>query len=392
MLQLLLTSPNNGGLIYFNGKQCLNLPYDGFTGLYADDEKILLVDQKDGAKTIVEVNSAGRRTHRLSESRLDLHDVFQDGNDIYAVHTETNSVVRYDLNFNFIEEYILDGEVDSSHINCIANFNGRLIASIFGVFTKHREYKGNSLDAGRVIDIKTNEVLIYGLSQPHSLEVDGEYLYLCNSERKEVHKYKGFIFDRKILLSHYTRGIFVDENKIYVGLNRSRNLDDASTQSSITVINKADFSIEEVHPIDFAEVYDIKNISNPILLLSLIDYLNEKKVELIEIKLERAEELTSELERAQERIGELTCELGMAEELVGQHKSDLINLTTGLKKADHQIQSQTSELINLVEKIHQLQSDKIVLEDINKSIINSKSFRWTSPLRKFKQLLNMFGK
>src|SRR5207253_6227735 len=99
----------------------------------------------------------------------------------------------------------------------------------FGDFTTHRQYKGQTAQAGFVQDLHTGKRLIEGLSQPHSLIAFGDNLLLANSETRELHEYdiSGSLLRSKTL-DGYTRGICIQGSTLYIGLSRSRNIDSSA--------------------------------------------------------------------------------------------------------------------------------------------------------------------
>ncbi|MFK5948612.1 MAG: DUF4915 domain-containing protein [Methylococcales bacterium] len=261
---LLVSCPNTGGLIYVHGKSHLTISYSDVTGISEYGDGFLWVLQSNGARSLQRVVDDKIDTIELDQKHIDLHDILVDGNDIYAVHTETNHVVKYDHDFDEVERWGLDGELDSSHINCIAMYKGRLIASIFGRFQQYREYKSGTKELGQIIDVQTSKTLITGLSQPHSLLASGNTLYLCNSETNELFIYCDEILKTSVRLPGYARGLAVSEDYIYVGLSKSRNADvhEGLAEAGIAILKRDNFILEGVKTIPFSEIYDIKLLKN----------------------------------------------------------------------------------------------------------------------------------
>jgi len=257
---LLVSCPNTGGLVYVHGKSHLTISYSDVTGISNYDGGFLWVLQSDGARSLQMLGDDGIKTIELDKDYIDLHDVLVSGDDIYAVHTETNDVVKYNKNFEEVDRWGLKGELDSAHINCITIYKGRLVASVFGAFSQYREYKKGTKELGLVIDIQTKETLISGLSQPHSLHADGNVLYLCNSETNELLIFSDEVLNSRIQLPGYARGLAISEGYIYVGLSRSRNVSNSEgiSQATIAVICRDGLKLEGVTTIPFSEIYDIK--------------------------------------------------------------------------------------------------------------------------------------
>jgi len=286
---LLISSPGDGGVISLKEKKLSIISMRATTGLAVDKNKIYWAYQDKGGRELRIIDKNQEKIIEVSKERLDLHDVFIEGDSIYVVVTENNEIIKYNKNFDIINKWKLLGDADSIHINSITIYNGRLIASIFGRFKHHREYIKNTEGNGEVIDIETNETLIRGLSQPHSLKVENGFLYLCDSEKNELHIYKNMTLKNKIILPGYARGIGIGSNYLYIGISLSRNstrYTKGITSANIAVINKATMKIECMIPIPFREIYDVVIINNDNLDL-LIE--NEENDNIFEYARQRME-------------------------------------------------------------------------------------------------------
>lgn len=270
---LLVSCPGEGGLVYLINNDLIVLSKKSITGLYADSQQLVWAYQGEGGRKIRRVLNGLSEEFEISPEQLDLHDVLIIDSKIYVVITERNEVVCLDHNFAFVNKWGLPGESDSAHINSIAYYQGRILASVFGLFEKHREYKEGTLGLGKVLDIRTGEIIIEGLSQPHSLTVHGNLLYLCSSEDKELIAFDGRAIVKRLPLPGYTRGITIGKNHIYVGLSLSRNIPDAQHEhnnAKIAVIDKQSISLIGTCNIPFREIYDIRILDNSFNLLAAI--------------------------------------------------------------------------------------------------------------------------
>jgi len=195
---------------------------------------------------------------------MDLHDLLVSDGHTYAAATESNSVMCFDGDLNNTASWGLSGEHDSAHLNSVAFYRGELLASVFGRFQRHREYKEGTRGRGEVVNIQTGETLINGLSQPHSLTVVDDLLYLCSSEDREVRVYRGQELLQKISVPGYARGLAVGAESIYVGLSLSRNAPAAGQGAggaSIAKINRQTMQLEELVQLAAHEIYDIRIIN-----------------------------------------------------------------------------------------------------------------------------------
>ena len=327
---LLVSSPGNpgdGGLFYYDGGECIRLSELSTTGLFVDESHLVCGYQADGGNKILFVKDNDAKVRSLSESSIDVHDILIEDGDMYIVATETNEVVRLDESLAVKERWVLPGEVDAKHINSLTFYQGKLIASMFGEFEDHRGYKGTTKGAGLVIDVRTGEVLIRGLSQPHSLTIaDNNNLLLCSSEEMELHEYKDFELLRKLSLPAYTRGVCLIGDKLYVGLSQSRNIDKElySTRTcGIAVVDSLAFTLEEIIEVPLLEIYDIKKACSKRLIMGGI--LAEK-----EYFYDGVEVAENELNQAKHELNQAKGELNQAKGELNKAKDELIRVENSL--------------------------------------------------------------
>ena len=262
---LIVSSPGIGGLSYLEGLTHTILSRKSSTGIYLGAEGFFCGIQQDGGNHLLVARDGHSKIAELSSFSLDIHDVLIHKDLIYFVATQKNEVFCMDINFNYINSWKLPGEDDSWHINSIAIYKERLIASAFGSFKIHREYKNGTLELGKVFDVQTREVLINGLSQPHSLTVENNYLYICNSEKKEFHIYDDFTLVKRITVPGYARGLALGKNHIYVGVSLSRNVsfeESENDSGSIAVFDKSSMQLLGLNKLSFAEIYDVRIVNH----------------------------------------------------------------------------------------------------------------------------------
>lgn len=297
---LLISSPGNpgeGGLVCLVEGEPVVISSISTTGICVDNDQLYIGYQDDGGRFLLIYDGQKSRVQKLSDDRFDIHDVFKINGELYLAATESNEVVCIDeKGFRIKERWGLPGENDSAHLNSINYYQGRLIASLFGFFEKHREYKGRSRGAGKVIDVQTGETLIDGLSQPHSLTVaDQNTLFLCNSEEMELHEYNGWDLRRKVKLDGYTRGICLAGDKIYVGLSISRNIEPSSfsiRKGSLVALDRETLEVVEMKEIPLKEIYDIRKMETLVPILRAIkadtdfSWQLKKDVELTRLRAE----------------------------------------------------------------------------------------------------------
>lgn len=271
---LLVSCPGIGGMVYLEGSSdAIIINTKPSTGICFGKSELVWANQDNGGRCLTEAKNGLARQIEISPRPLDIHDVLLKDDQIYLASTYDNEVVCLNSNYQRINAWNLPGENDSAHLNSIAIYQGRLIASLFGRFKKHREYKNGTLGLGAIIDVHTGETLIGGLSQPHSLTVKGDLLYFCSSEEKKLHVYDGKNIINTVLLPGYSRGVAVGKNYIYVGISLSRNVEPVEHElvsGAVSVIDKISFQCIGLKLIPFREIYDIRIIPRFADLLSLV--------------------------------------------------------------------------------------------------------------------------
>lgn len=221
---------------------------------------VLLARQAEGRAELRRLRDGVVHRITLVDRSLDLHDVRAEGDRLLVVATQINTVFEFDLEFRELRHWSMPGEEDSQHVNSACVLDGRVLASRFGAFAQHRGYKGRTAGAGAVFDVDSGEVLIAGLSQPHSLLPDGDGgLWLCDSESGEVRRYVGARCERTFRFDGYPRGLALDGRHLHVGLSRSRNVVPHDIEGACVVTVDLETGEEFARvalPVD--EVYDIR--------------------------------------------------------------------------------------------------------------------------------------
>lgn len=286
---LFVSSPNGGGLFFIQEGQVVKLDSINTVGLGSDANSFFRAIQPDQLWVL------GERTTVIDKHVADLgdiHDVIALDGYLYVVGTTRNEVVKFDEYGNELFRWRMPGADDSQHLNCLAVWDGRVVYSAFGEFSDHRGYKGKTAEQGFVKDLETGKVLISGLSQPHSVIQHGKNLLLANSDIKELCEFSPEgVLVRSKKLPGYTRGVWVKQNVIYVGLSRSRNTDILSLDTATVVALDCD-SLEEIGRIAIPanEIYSIISFESKARLSSTLaslfsqstsfsDKLTEQKLE-----------------------------------------------------------------------------------------------------------------
>lgn len=251
---VLVSAPNGGGLFLVRGGEVIRLDAMDATGIDYLDGIFIRGGQPD------RLWIAGRTTVEIAGAVIDdVHDVLCVENFVYVVSTTGNQVVEFQIDGQESRRWVFPGESDSRHLNCLAHWRGELVFSAFGDFNSHRGYKGNTRGSGLVQSVLTGKVLISGLSQPHSLVPVGDRLLLANSEEFELHEYDDQArLVRKKTLPGYTRGICVDGSVLYIGLSKSRNVQEFGLESAtILALDVATWTELGRMEVPAAEIYSL---------------------------------------------------------------------------------------------------------------------------------------
>ena len=149
---------------------------------------------------------------------------------------------------------------DSWHLNCLIEIDGELYATAFGTFDQHRAWSRElHAPTGALVRLPSEEIVLRGLTQPHTpRRLDGAWL-VCNSALHELAAYdaRGTLLRRR-RLTGYTRGLAFDERYLYVGESSSRYMNrGGARESRVTILDRADWSVVDSYEVDVAEIYDV---------------------------------------------------------------------------------------------------------------------------------------
>lgn len=316
---LLISSPNQGGLFAAFGGQIRHLSCLDGTGLAIAEGKIFRALQANGANAIATYETQRRQSWTLSSEPMDIHDVlFVDGR-LFVACTQLNCVVELNSSMEEVCRYALPGEPDSVHLNSLCLYRGKLLASVFGNFSTHRGYKGNTYLRGEVRDLVTGDIFIAGLSQPHSLCVIDERLMLCNSESGELLTYLDNVCVARLKVGGYVRGLAVGIEHFYVGVSISRNVQSSNgsfAQATVLAVRKDTGVVEDHLSVPVREIYDLRIVHDEIFAGSFA--------------LAFCEEMTSS-------FGQLQGEMTFARKHISEQADELNERANWVKSVDEEL-------------------------------------------------------
>lgn len=322
--QLLVSAVNGGGVFHISAGGFERWSRVDTTGAELVPGGALLARQAEGVAELRWLR--GREVSRvaIADTSLDLHDLHWHAGRLLLVATRFNMVQERDANFVLLRQWSFPGEEDSQHINSVCVHEGRILASRFGRFSAHRGYKGASRGAGEVFDLESGEVLIGGLSQPHSLVSHEGCLWLCDSEASTLRCYRQYRPERTLAVDGYVRGLAFGAGGVaYAGLSRSRNAAPGDMDSAC-VLSFDPATMRELGrtPLPAAEVYDIvvlpPDVVEPLRAAALADAVAEYDTQVdagnraLVTTLEELRDVSTRLHVANLRIATLEAELAAA--------------------------------------------------------------------------------
>ncbi|SFV04653.1 MULTISPECIES: DUF4915 domain-containing protein [Pseudomonas] len=375
---LLVSSPNGGGLLFIHHRQVFRLDDLNTTGISLKDGRFLRGFQPEGL-----VYYKGSQTsEKTGESIHDIHDVLIVDSSCYAVGTSANEILQLDEHSAIVNRWTFPGETDAQHINCLALWGRRIIFSAFGDFCLHREYKGRTARSGFVRDLHTGERLIDGLSQPHSLVPFGDNLLLANSELMELREYdSSATLLRSKRLDGYTRGICIQGNVLYIGLSRSRNIECSSLgNANLVALDLQSWEELGRMALPIAEIYSVLATDDIKALPSILAGVSQRAALDYRQMINKRDEQIQELKN---QNGRLNLIIDPQPEL-----SVLLQLSDTIQQKEQELRAAqvlvadiTQQLgrfrVALAERDTQLE----VNERATRSLLDSRSWRWTLPLR-----------
>ena len=266
---LLASAVNGGGVFHVDAAGVRRLSQVDTTAIAATPDGYLWARQAEGIAELRCVRAPAVERVVLTRESLDLHDVLWHDGRLYVVATQTNTVLELDAQtYAELRRWTLPGEPDSQHLNSVCIHGGRTLASRFGRFDVHRGYKGATRGAGEVVDLETGEIVIAGLSQPHTLRSFDGLLWLCDSEAHAVRAYRDFEVAVDVGFDGYTRGLAFGPGHVYVGLSRSRNDPaDGVDTARIAMLERGSWREAARIVLPTNEIYDIVTTDTPVALL-----------------------------------------------------------------------------------------------------------------------------
>lgn len=315
-----LFNPDSGGLRWVLQDNAVIEKNMGVTGVCEIDGLVGYVTQGEARYlTVIDLEAQKTVAQRELTRVVDAHDlVFRSGY-FYVVSCGTNEIYKLAFDGELIGEEELFWQVpdepydaDTVHLNGLAFGTADIVASCFG----HREENGQWGTKGKLIDVRSGELILDGLRQPHSPTIVDEVLYYAESAAGKIGMLRnsgdGWALERELIVDGYPRGLAVWEDSLLVGISTHRNLSrsrrrllgesvSAIANSAILQVDRASLTLKHDYNISLVgnEVYDVLPVRTNLPLypepVAAQDRMREMQ-STVEKLIDQRQQLTSELE------------------------------------------------------------------------------------------------
>lgn len=196
--------------------------------------------------------------------QVDMHDIAFGDDGIYAINTSFSCLCKVDGNYNFkpiwkppfIDKLVSE---DRCHMNGLVMLNGKpKYITALGITNTHQGWRDNIIGGGILMDIETNEVILDGLSMPHSPRMYNNDLYILLSASGEFIKVNTESKSYEVLkkFDGFCRGLSIYSDYAFIGFSKLRK--NSSTFAKLSFSDKANFAgIKIIHLPTNAEVGEI---------------------------------------------------------------------------------------------------------------------------------------
>jgi hypothetical protein len=259
-----------GGLFYWDGNHMTCLDTRDTTGLRMHKGNLLrcLWTADSDCTYIVKVGPGGHSSAMRLDGVGDPHDVLRDGELTVVVATQQNRVVWFRPDGTPARVWQPGTEPDSWHLNSLTRHNGRLLVSAFGQFSRRKEWELLGRPAsGCVLDLESGQLIIDGLSAPHTPRwVDGHWL-VCNSATGELLAVdRGRERRTLATLAGWARGLAVSESLYLVGVSPPRHAEESlGALSRVALVSRALGGVIAEVEVPAREIYDLVLVRRDIL-------------------------------------------------------------------------------------------------------------------------------
>jgi acetolactate synthase-1/2/3 large subunit len=262
---LLVSSPDEdtgGGLFAFDGREVEHVDRLSTGGLCLAGERLmrsLWSALADAPGEVLTYDDRGVQAYQRLDPLTAPHDIAWDGRQVVAVSTGSNSLLWVSPAGEITRTWRAPGQGDAWHLNCLCFHDGRLLASAFGRYPRHRDWSGRLAEpAGILFDVETGRDMLAGLHCPHHPRFVDDAWLVCNSAGREVAHVEPDtgVVRRRLGLQGWTRGVAVSDDYLFVGESAHRHAARWST-ASVAVVCRRTWDLLGRLPLPCREVYDL---------------------------------------------------------------------------------------------------------------------------------------
>lgn len=177
---------------------------------------------------------------------LDWHDLaFGENGQLFGVNTLFSCLARVDDAYNFTPVWkpgFIDAMVseDRCHLNGMAMQNGRpKYVTAFGTGNSFQSWRTHIPGGGILMDVDSGEIVLEGLSMPHSPRIFGDDLYVLLSATGELIRVNPDKRSYEVIvkLDGFVRGMDLYRDYLFIGLSKLRR--NSSTFGKLEFADKA---------------------------------------------------------------------------------------------------------------------------------------------------------
>jgi len=196
--------------------------------------------------------------------QVDMHDIGFGKDGIYAINTSFSCICKIDGNYNFTPVWT-PPFIKNTQQGDLCHLNGMVIkdgvpkyTTALGKTNSPGAWRENIVNGGVLMDVTTNEIILDGLSMPHSPKLYNGDLYLLTSANGEFIKVdvnnKTYEVIKKF--DGFCRGLSIFKDYAFIGFSKLRK--NSSTFAKLKFSDKANFAgIKIIHIPTKAEVGEI---------------------------------------------------------------------------------------------------------------------------------------
>ena len=187
---------------------------------------------------------------------IDIHDMaWGENNKLWFVNTKFSCLCTLDTEFSFSPQWRPSfvtglGPEDRCHLNglCIINGKPKYVTAL-GETDEPNEWRENKRDGGILVDVEKNEVLMRGLSMPHSPRWYDNQLWMLESGHGTLVKIDTKTLKKTTIaeLPGFTRGLDFIGPLAFIGLSQVR---ETATFSDFPLLEKLEERICGVYIVD----------------------------------------------------------------------------------------------------------------------------------------------